>query len=192
MASADMNQSGSNKYYRRMAGAKQKIRQFEHFVWSIAPSFAHPFLRRMKTVALRVWRRGSLTGGASEVIRSLRRATRSAGGVRRARETDDFTHRALHEQNEARAELRRQVLEILCTAGTLKECTTHGSHFLGSGDLAAAYKAAAAVLSRTGDATPIQKRKIFSETVMPVYEEISRSYRCDTCYRELKARLAGY
>ncbi len=92
-------------------------------------------------------------------------------------------------QNTFQSEKRNQALEILCTAGTLKACARHGSHFLHSGDLVAAHRLAARSLLRSSDSTAGGNTAALSDEIDSVYEEISQHYRCESCYHELRAQL---
>jgi hypothetical protein len=89
------------------------------------------------------------------------------------------------------ADFRQQALDFLCAAGTLKVCAAHGSHFLGSGDLAAAHKLAAETISSSRDPGLIFDGPAIRQTIYPVYEEASRYYRCESCFGELKAKLTA-
>jgi hypothetical protein len=95
------------------------------------------------------------------------------------------------EQAESRPNLRGQALEILCAAGALKACSLHGSHFLGSGDLAAAHRLVTERLSKSRDPAFIYDSAAIREMINPVFEEAARIYRCESCFGELKTRLTA-
>jgi hypothetical protein len=87
---------------------------------------------------------------------------------------------------------RAGALELLCAAGTLKACPTHGGHYLASGDLAAAHRLSAKRLASARYFDEGRDIQATDAKIDSVFEEISRFYhRCEDCHRARIARAVG-
>jgi hypothetical protein len=166
-----MDQYDPDELRWQVARIERKLRQFGRLVL--------PVLRRLLVRAVRLvfGIRRRLVAPAYRVARGISTAVpRDLSG--------------LSDESSPPPKNSRQVaLAMLCEAGTLNQCLRHGRIFMGSGDLAAAHRLIVAWPRTESDKAPDVHTA--RSTIDGVFEEMSRSYRCDCCYDELRARLVG-
>jgi len=96
----------------------------------------------------------------------------------------------VHAEQPGRSEphIRRSALEILSAAGTLTACSSHGSYFLGSGDLVAAHRLLSRRISGARDFATLQDMESVGKVIDAVFEDSSQYYRCEGCYRAFRIK----
>jgi hypothetical protein len=192
-----MGQSAFNTWRQRAARVKPGIRHIGRRALSMAPSGVRGVLLHALTWARGLRRTGFFFARTEPTLQPretiAHRARPRSSSLEWTGSQATRLSFQMPDTDEAgsAADFRQQALDFLLAAGTLKACAAHGSHFLGTGDLAAAHKLAAETISSSRDPALIFDGPAIRQAISPVYEEASRYYRCESCFSELRARLTA-